>query len=113
MSIRLEKVADLLRDEISSILLFKIKDLPVDFVSVTRVNVTSDFQEAFIYISLFGEEVKRQESLKLIRKYAKYIRLELGKKIKLKTTPKLIFREDTSLEKGSEIIEKLKKLDIK
>ncbi|MFC1517749.1 30S ribosome-binding factor RbfA [Candidatus Margulisiibacteriota bacterium] len=107
MSIRTKKIADLIRDEISLIIQRKIRDERIGFLSVTEVVVTPDLSEAFVYVSILGDPESKKKSMKGIRSAAKYIRMELGKKIQLRITPKLIFREDESLERGSKIIEKL------
>lgn len=111
MSIRTEKVADLIRDEISQILQRKIKDHRIGFISITEVKVTPDLREAFVYVSVLGDEETKKKSMKGIQSAAKFIRGELGKKISLRSTPKLIFREDDSLERGAKIIEKLNALE--
>ncbi|MBU0580198.1 MAG: 30S ribosome-binding factor RbfA [Candidatus Margulisbacteria bacterium] len=113
MSIRTQKVADLIRDELSLIFQRKLNNKQLGLISITEVEVTSDFAEAFVYLSIFGNSQVKEKSLNIIKNAAGFIRGELGRKINLRITPKLIFREDNSLERGSKIIEKLKALEKK
>ena len=110
MSIRTEKIADLIRDEISLVLQRKIKDHRIGFVTITEVEVTPGMKEAFVYVSIMGSDEQKKQSMKGIRSAAKFIRGEVGKKLLIRSTPRLIFREDKSLERGSEILAKLNQL---
>jgi len=110
MSIRTEKVAGLIRDEISAILQRETKDERIGFVSITSVKVTEDLREAFVHVSIFGDAEQKKRSWRGLRSATKFIQSALGRKIQLRCTPKLIFREDDSLERGAKIIEKLNEL---
>ena len=113
MTLRTQKIAELLRSEISAILLRKARDKRIGFVSITNVEVTADLAEAFVYVSIFGTPLEKELGMKGLRSAAKYIRVELGKVLTFYTTPRIIFKEDDSLEKGSKIIAKLNALNIK
>ncbi|WXR61752.1 30S ribosome-binding factor RbfA [Peptostreptococcaceae bacterium AGR-M142] len=77
----------------------EIKDPRINsLMSITNVDVTSDLSYAYIYISVFGSNAN--ESLKGLNKAKGYIRKELGRRVKLRHTPELIFKIDDSIEKG-------------
>ena len=109
MNLRMQKAGELIREELSSIFLRKLKDR-IGFASITSVEVTEDFSEAFVYVSILGSPAEKKGTMTILFRSAKFIRGELGKNVKLRHTPRLIFKEDTSLEYGSKIIEKLNKL---
>lgn len=100
----------MIRAELSNILLRKTKDHRIGFVSITSVEVTADFSEAFVHVSILGDEEARKRAMRGIWSAAKFLRSELGKVLDFRHTPRLIFKEDTSLAEGSRIIEKLNKL---
>ena len=97
---RPKKIADLLQKEISGLLVKTIKDPRIGFVTVTRVQVTEDCRAARIYYSLMGTSEEREECLKGLNSAKGYIRKELGRRMKLKYTPELLFQFDPSIEYG-------------
>ncbi len=109
MSLRTQKAGELIRDILSELFQRKIKDR-IGFASITSVEVTPDFSEAFVYVSVLGPEADRKKTMQTLIRSTGFLRKELGHAIELRHTPKLIFREDTSLEYGSNIIAKLNKL---
>lgn len=97
MAHRIEKVENLIKEEISNIFLFKINDPALGFVTVTSVKVSPDLKNAKIYISVYDKE-KREEALAKIEGIKKYIRAELGSRIRIKFTPELKFFIDDTLD---------------
>ncbi len=107
---RSKRVADLLRQEISDIILRRLKDPRMGFVTVTDVSVTDDLKLARVYVSSLKEE-ERQQMMEILNAAKSFIRQELGRRVKMKTTPDLEFRVDTTLQYGNRIDQLLK--DIK
>lgn len=107
---RSQRVGDLLRQEISDIIMRRMKDPRIGFITVTGVNVTDDLKTARVYISVLKEE-ERELTLKVLNDARKMVRSELAKRVQLRTIPALEFRMDEAIEYGSRI-EKLLK-DIK
>ena len=95
---RSEKVADLIRKEISEMLVRTIKDPRVGFVTITRVSVTEDCRLAKIYYSVVGTLAERERSREGLNSAKGYIRRELGHRMKLKYTPEIMFQFDPSIE---------------
>ncbi len=93
-------IADVIRKE--------VKDPRIsDLMSVTDVNVTEDLKFAKVYISVYGDSEPTLEALKSAKGF---IRREIGKNIKMRITPELIFVKDDSIEKGiymSSLIDKV------
>ncbi|GJM83790.1 ribosome-binding factor A [Paenibacillus sp. HMSSN-139] len=81
----------------------ELKDPRIGFVTVTGVDVTSDLSQAKVYLSVFGDEEKKSESLKGLEKATGFLRTEIGKRIRLRHTPELIFKIDESIAYGSRI----------
>jgi len=109
---RVSRVASLIKQEISQMLLHGIKDnrVGIGMVSVTDVDVSGDLQHAKIFVSIYGSDQVRSETMAGLRSATGYVRSELGHRIRLRRTPEVIFIEDRSLERGTEIISLLNKL---
>ncbi|MBI5051067.1 MAG: 30S ribosome-binding factor RbfA [Nitrospirae bacterium] len=96
------RVNDLLRKEIAEIIMHKLKDPRVGFVTVTGVKVSDDLRHAKVYVSIF-ENAKRDETLKILNSSAGFIRGELGARVRMKFIPQLFFAIDESIEYGAKI----------
>ena len=109
---RVSRVASLIKQEISQMLLHGIKDnrVGIGMVSVTDVNVSGDLQHAKIFVSIYGSDQVRSETMAGLRSATGYVRSELGHRIRLRRTPEVLFIEDRSLERGTEIISLLNKI---
>jgi ribosome-binding factor A len=108
---RSEKVADLIQKEISQMLRRTIKDPRIGFVTITRVEVSEDCRSAKVYFSVAGTPEERERSMKGLDSARGYVRRELGKRIRLRYTPEIMFRFDPSIEYAihiGEVIEQLK-----
>ncbi len=103
---RVERVAELIKREISQLLLSGIKDDRVGqgLVSVTAVEVSGDLQHAQVYVSIFGSPEVRAQTMAGLASATGYVRTVLGQRVRLRRTPEVVFREDTSLERGSRVI---------
>jgi len=95
---RSEKVADLIHKEISEMLIRTIKDPRIGFVTITRVAVSEDYRSAKVYFSVPGTAVERQKSIEGLNSATGYVRKELGRRIRLRYTPEIIFKFDPSIE---------------
>ncbi len=108
---RAHRLAELLKIEISDILLKEVKDPRIGFVSLTDIEVSGDLRHANVYVSVFGDEEERQSSMKGLEKATGYIRKLLGERITVYHTPEILFKYDNSLERGayiSELIDKVR-----
>jgi ribosome-binding factor A len=111
MSQRQERVADLIKREISDIILKTIKDPRVGFVTITRVKVSRDLKYAKIYFSVLPSLGNMEDSLVGLKSAHDFFRSELNKRIRLRYIPQLTFIVDDSLdyvEKIEQLIEKAK-----
>jgi len=95
---RSEKVADLIRKEISEMLIRNLKDPRIGFITVTRVSVSDDCRSAKIYFSVMGSKEERERSTEGLNSAKGYVRRELGRRIQLRYTPDIVFQFDPSIE---------------
>jgi ribosome-binding factor A len=108
---RSEKVADLIQKEISQMLVRTLKDPRIGFVTITRVAVSGDYRLARVYFSVTGNLADRERSIKGLNSARGYVRKELGRRMRLKHTPEIMFQFDPSVEYAihiSEVIDHLK-----
>ncbi|KAI3942524.1 hypothetical protein MKW98_013176 [Papaver atlanticum] len=78
--------------------------------TVSDVEVSPDLQVVKVYVSVFGDERGREVALAGLKAKSKYVRGQLGRRMKLRLTPEVRFIEDESLERGSRVIAILDKL---
>lgn len=109
---RVSRVAALIQQEISQMVLHEIKDdrVGAGMVSVTLVDVSGDLQHAKIHVSIYGTDEARAETMEGLKSATGFVRRELGKRIRLRRTPEVIFIEDRGLEHGDRILTLLNQL---
>ncbi|RDX57959.1 putative ribosome-binding factor A, chloroplastic [Mucuna pruriens] len=78
--------------------------------TITDVQVSGDLQVVKVYVSVFGDERGKEVAFAGLKSKTKYVRSELGKRMKLRLTPEIRFIEDDSFEKGSRVIAILDKI---
>lgn len=110
-NMRTNRVAEQMKKEVGEILNRKIKDPRVGFVTVTDVELTNDLQHATVFISVLGNEEEKQDTLIGLAKASGFIRSEVGKRIRLRKTPEIMFQFDEAHEYGNRIDSILRKLD--
>ena len=112
---RVSKVASLMKREISMMLLQDIKDdrVGAGMVSITAVEVSGDLQHAKVFVSIYGSEEARTETMEGLRASQGFVRRTLGQRVRLRRSPEVLFIEDRSLEQGDRMINMINQLDIK
>lgn len=93
-----ERVAELIREEIANLITRGLKDPRIGFVSVMGVQMSPDLRYADVFVSLYGSDKEKKSSLIALRNSAGFVRRELGKHLRMRTTPEVRFMEDNSLE---------------
>ena len=112
MSLRNERVRKALMREISDIIFREIKDPQIcGMVSITDVDVSSDNSAARVFYSVFGDEKVKEKTSKALERHVGQIRHEVGKRIRLRKTPTLLFILDESLEKGAKMMDLINKIE--
>ena len=107
---RLSRIEEEFKRRFSSILLNKIRDPNIGFVTVTRIKISSDLKYAKIYLSFMGNSKEKEEGFKALLRAKSFIKKELSAGIKLKTLPELCFIKDESLDHVFKIETILKKI---
>lgn len=109
---RTRRIGEEIRKIVSTMLINGIKDPRINsMVSVTDVEVTSDLSYAYIYVSILGGD--EESTLQGLRAAESYIRREIGRSIKIRHIPQIIFKVDDSLIKGMYMDSLIKKVSQK
>lgn len=103
MNVKQERIAGIIKKNISDIIQRRLKDPSVGFVTVTDVTVTNDLSFAKIYVTFLDKPELKEKRLDSLKKAKGFIRTELGKEMSTYKVPDLIFVLDDSLEKGNRI----------
>ena len=110
MTYRVERLNSFLRQEISDIVQRYVKDPRLGtFVSVTTVEISKDMRYAKVFISRYGTDLEKADTIKALESASGYIRHELGERMKTRRIPELNFRLDNTMEKAAKVMKLLKK----
>ena len=109
---RVARVAELIKREVSQMLLSDIKDdrVQTGMVSITDVKVSGDLQHAKIFVSIYGTEDDRSETMAGLQSATGFVRRELGQRVRLRRTPEVLFVEDRSIERGTRVLSLINEL---
>lgn len=109
---RVARVAELIKREVSQLLMYEIRDERVGagMVSVTDVEVSGDLQHAKIFVSIYSTDEVRRSTMAGLKAASGFVRRELGQRIRLRRTPEVVFIEDRSLERGSRVLSLLNQI---
>jgi ribosome-binding factor A len=95
---RTERLNQLLREELASLVVGELKDPRVRAVSITRVNVTQDLAYADVYVRTLTGATSDDEAVAGLESAEGYIRRRLGRELHLRRIPDFRFHVDRSLE---------------
>ena len=107
---RSEKVAETVHELVTGLLIKGIKDPRIGFVTVTGVKMTDDLRQATVYFSVVGDDVAKKETEAGLNSARGFIRREMGKQLRMRYVPEVIFKYDHSLERGNRIDELLREI---
>ena len=102
---RSDRVSDQMKREIADILMRKIKDPRIGFVTVTDVELSHDLRNAKVFVSVYGGN--KEETFKGLNSACAFIRSELGRRMSMRCVPEILFRFDSTVEQGAHIMELL------
>ena len=95
---RVERLAEEIREEVAAIIGRGLKDPRIGFVTVTRVALNSDLRTAHVNVGVLGDQAERDKTLVGLRQAAGFVRRELGRRVRMRHTPELVFHYDAGLD---------------
>jgi ribosome-binding factor A len=103
MTRRTDRIAHLIQREIGEVILKDLTDVRIGFVTISRVEVTTDLAFAKVFISILGTDKEKRDSMAGLSNSASYLRTHLYKVLQMRTVPRLTFVEDKNLDHGFRI----------
>jgi ribosome-binding factor A len=100
MSVRRARLREQFKKEVSAILQREMKDPRIGFVSVTDVELSMDMRHAKIFISILGDAEAKAKTMTTLGNAQGFVRKELGRRIRLRYIPEILFKLDESIERG-------------
>ena len=100
---RASRVGDQIRAELAELLAREVHDPGIGFLTITRVKMTPDLQQARIYYTAIGDETARKETARALRRATPFLRRQVGGRLRLKNVPMLEFFYDESIERQDRI----------
>jgi ribosome-binding factor A len=100
---RQRQVAELLHEEIGTLIQRRARDPRLSAVTVTGVEVSPDLENAWIYVSVLGTDGEIKEALAGLKRATPFLRREIASSLSLRLVPQLIFRLDESVARGIRI----------
>ena len=107
---RLDRVNQLLKEEISHLLQRELKDPRLGFVTVTEVEVSKDLRAGKVYVSVLGTEEAWRSSLQALESARGFIRNWLSPRLRMRAVPHLSFHPDRSMAHAARIQQVLEEL---
>ncbi|AGI26078.1 30S ribosome-binding factor RbfA [Pseudomonas sp. MT3] len=103
---RTQRIGDQMQRELALLIQREIKDPRLGLVTITGVDVARDLSHAKVYVTVMGQddnaEVVKQNT-SILNDAAGFLRMQLGKAMKLRTVPQLHFSYDASIRRGAEL----------
>jgi ribosome-binding factor A len=103
---RTQRIGDQMQRELAQLIHREIKDPRVGLVTITAVDVSRDLSHAKIFITVMGREDDEDvvaQSMKVLKDASGFLRMQLGKAMKLRTVPNLSFSYDASVRRGADL----------
>lgn len=99
---RVQRIGEEIKKEAAEIIR-QMKDPRIGFATITDVEVSNDLRHVKIYVSVYGDEDAKEQTLAGLQAAKGFVRTELGRTIRLRHTPDVTFRLDGSIEQGARI----------
>lgn len=101
---RPDRVAEAIREEVATFLAEDVKDPRVQgLVTVTGVDITRDLRHAKVFVSVLGSDAERAATYEGLASVASHLRSRVGRALRLRVAPELVFKEDQSVAHAARI----------
>jgi ribosome-binding factor A len=100
---RPDRVGDQVRQELAELIARDVQDPGIGFLTITRVKLTPDLQQARVFYTTIGDDKQRAETAKALRRATPFLRRQVGRRLRLKHVPELQFFYDESIEQQDRI----------
>ncbi|GAC1445987.1 MAG: 30S ribosome-binding factor RbfA [Chloroflexota bacterium] len=108
---RQQRVAEAIQRRASQFIRDELKDPRIGFLTLTGVEINSDLTHATLFISVLGDEDQQKQSLRALQRAKGLIKRDIGDWLQIRTVPEIIFKLDTSIERGTRILQLMQGLE--
>ncbi len=112
MGVKQQRMNERIREILSELVRRDVADPRLQQVTITEVSLDPEMVYATVYVNALGDESRQSDVMDGLKRASGFLRRETGKRIRLRNTPELIFRWDTTLETGEHINRLLDDLEI-
>lgn len=102
---RTQRIGDQMQRELAQLIRREVKDPRLGLVTITAVDVSRDLSHAQVYVTVMGQDGNDEvaQSIKVLNTAAGFLRMQIGREMKLRTVPQLHFRYDESVSRGAHL----------
>ncbi len=100
---RTRRIGQQIRRDLAELIRDQVRDPRMVMVSITSVDVTRDLAYAKLYVTFLGESTERAEVVEGLNRAAPMLRRELGRRMHIRTVPRLQFIYDEVIEQGAQL----------
>lgn len=100
---RAERIADQIKDQVSQLLTFEVKDPAIGLITVTHVAMTRDMGLAHVYYTIVGDETERRRTAKALERATAFVRRRLAEDLNLRRAPEVRFHYDENIERQARV----------
>ncbi|HEX5589216.1 MAG TPA: 30S ribosome-binding factor RbfA [Candidatus Limnocylindrales bacterium] len=111
MTQRTNRVDELLRQEISALIVREIADPRIGFATITDVETAPDLRHARVWVSVIGSAEERKAAVQALQRAMPFIRHELGGRLRIRRIPELHVELDDTMERGTRVLRLLNELE--
>jgi ribosome-binding factor A len=109
MTRRTDRVSEIVKHNVSNIILHKLYDPRLSLITVTTVSVSPDLRNAKVYVAIHGDEAAKKRTLQALNHAKGHIQSEMASHLKMRNTPSLSFFQDDSEIKSNKILSLIEK----
>ena len=100
---RAERIADQVKDQVTQLLAFEVKDPAIGLLTVTHVKMTSDMGLAHVYYTLVGDDTERRRTARALDRATPFVRRRLAEDMNMRRTPEVKFHYDENIERQQRV----------
>ena len=108
---RQQRVAEEIQRRASQFIREELKDPRLGFLTITAVEVNSDLTHATLFVSVLGDEREQSDTMQALRSAKGLIKRDIGDWLQIRTVPEIVFKQDTSIERGTRILQIMRGLE--
>ncbi len=108
---RKERLEKEIRVIVADALLKEVKDPRIGFATVTKVKLNKDKTTVLIYVSVMGDEKTKKKSMIGLNSAKGFFQFKIGREMKIRNTPRIIFELDSSIEEGVNMVNTINKIE--